>query len=151
MRRLLAVLVLLSAVVVGGSPAPARADSGTTGFHWHDLTAHDGVVLKSNVIAPATAGRHPGIVFVASWGLNDFQYLVQAKQLAEHGYVVLSYTTRGFWFSGGKIDVGGPEDVADAASSGCRTAPASASSPARTTSASARSARCPAGPTWPRR
>jgi predicted acyl esterase len=113
MRRALAVLVLLLATVVG-APSPARADTGTTGFHWHDLTARDGVVLKSNVIAPATAGRHPGIVLVASWALNDFQYLVQAKQLAEHGYVVLSYTTRGFWFSGGKIEVGGPDDVADA-------------------------------------
>jgi predicted acyl esterase len=113
MRRALAVLVLLVATVAG-APSPARADSDTTGFHWHDLTARDGAVLKSNVIAPAAPGRHPGIVFVASWGLNDFQYLAQANQLAEHGYVVLSYTTRGFWFSGGKIEVGGPEDVADA-------------------------------------
>ncbi len=113
MRRAVGVLVLLLVAVVGVA-SPARADSGTTGFHWHDLTARDGAVLKSNVIAPAAPGRHPGIVFVASWALNDFQYLAQARQLAAHGYVVLSYTTRGFWFSGGKIEVGGPDDVADA-------------------------------------
>ncbi len=119
MRRALTVVFVLLATLVTvlaavGVPTPARAQPGTTGFHWHDLTARDGVILKSNVIAPVAAGRHPGIVFVASWGLNDFQYLAQAERLAEHGYVVLSYTTRGFWFSGGKIDVGGPDDVADA-------------------------------------
>jgi predicted acyl esterase len=53
-------------------------------------------------------------VFVASWALNDLQYLAQEKQFAEAGYVVLAYTTRGFWFSGGTIDVAGPEDVSDA-------------------------------------
>jgi putative CocE/NonD family hydrolase len=116
MRRVLVVLALLCASVFVGAPQPASARSTTTGFHWNDITSRDGVVLKSNVIAPTSPGRHAGIVFVASWGLNDFQYLAQAKQLAEHGYVVLSYTARGFWFSGGAIDVGGPRDVADASS-----------------------------------
>jgi predicted acyl esterase len=96
--------------------ACAAAGAPTTGFEWHDITAHDGVTLKSNVIAPATPGRHPGIVFVASWGLNDYQYLVPARKLAQAGYVVLAYCTRGFWSSGGAIDVAGPNDVADASS-----------------------------------
>jgi predicted acyl esterase len=96
--------------------ARVRSSAATTGFHWNDLTARDGVVLKSNVIAPAdgSPGGHPGVVLVASWGLNDLQYLVQAERLAEHGYVVLSYTARGFWFSGGTIGVAGPDDVTDA-------------------------------------
>jgi predicted acyl esterase len=114
-RTLTVVFALVTALAAVGVPSPAGAHPDTTGFHWQDLTARDGVVLKSNVIAPTAAGRHPGIVFVASWGLNDVQYVAQAQRLAAHGYIVLSYTTRGFWFSGGKIEVGGPDDVADAA------------------------------------
>jgi predicted acyl esterase len=115
MRRLVLVLSLLLTSLTVVPQAPAAAAS-TTGFHWNDITAADGVVLKSNVIEPAAPGTHPGVVLVASWALNDLQYLAQAKQFAQAGYVVLSYTTRGFWASGGTIDVGGPKDVADASS-----------------------------------
>ncbi|WP_433303468.1 S15 peptidase family protein [Actinoplanes sp. CA-030573] len=96
------------------APASVRAAERTTGFHWNDITAADGVTLKANVIEPAAPGTHPGIVLAASWALNDLEYLAQAKRFAEAGYVVLSYTARGFWFSGGTIDVAGPADVADA-------------------------------------
>jgi predicted acyl esterase len=125
MRRLACVLVPLLACLFAVAPVPAHAGAAamptgtaapTTGFRWNDITARDGVVLRSNVIAPTTPGRHPGIVLVASWALNDLQYLVQAKALAERGYVVLSYTARGFWLSGGEIEVAGPEDIADASS-----------------------------------
>jgi len=114
MRRPAVVLSVLLVAVLLGVPSPARAETSTTGFRWNDLTAADGAVLKSNVIAPRTPGRHPAVVLVASWGLNDVQYLAQAEALAERGYVVLSYTARGFWLSGGEIDVAGPKDVADA-------------------------------------
>ncbi|MEU4220282.1 CocE/NonD family hydrolase [Actinoplanes sp. NPDC026623] len=117
MRRLVLVLSLLLTSLTVAAPASAAAGAAsTTGFHRNDVTAADGVVLKSNVIEPTGPGPHPGVVFVASWALNDFQYLAQAKRFAEAGYVVLSYTTRGFWASGGTIDVGGPKDVADASS-----------------------------------
>src|SRR4051794_21609903 len=90
---------------VTAAPAAGRAASTavvtvnaasvpTTGFKAVDISARDGVILKANVISPTTQGRHPAIVFVNSWGLNDAEYLVQAKAFAEHGYVVLSYTTR---------------------------------------------------------
>src|SRR5215468_3913086 len=78
MRRISAMLsflfVAVATVVVAPAPAHARSatkDVRTTGFHWNDITARDGVVLKSNVIAPVAGGSHPGIVFVASWGFND--------------------------------------------------------------------------------
>ncbi|GGQ75194.1 alpha/beta fold hydrolase [Couchioplanes azureus] len=114
MRRLVAAMAVLLIVLTAGPFTRAEAAASTTGFHWNDITATDGVTLKSNVIAPAAPGRHPGVIFVASWGLNDFQYLAQARKLAESGYVVLSYTARGFWFSGGEIEVAGPPDIADA-------------------------------------
>ncbi|MFC4066246.1 alpha/beta fold hydrolase [Actinoplanes subglobosus] len=94
---------------------PAEAGA-LAGFRFNDITAADGVTLKSNVIEPATPGRHPAIVLVASWALNDLQYLAQARKFADSGYVVLSYTARGFWLSGGTIDVAGPRDIADASS-----------------------------------
>ena len=117
---------VLTALVLTGwaaSPSPASADPGsrstvtastsTTGLRPVDITARDGVVLKANVIAPTAAGRHPAIVFVSSWGLNDLEYLAQATAFAQRGYVVLSYTPRGFWASGGEIDTAGPADIAD--------------------------------------
>jgi dienelactone hydrolase len=109
-----AVPILLFGLVAAASPATA-AVAPTTGFRFVDIVAADGVVLKANVVEPTSAGRHPAIVFVNSWGLNDLEYLAQADALAQGGYTVLSYTTRGFWTSGGKIDTAGPLDVADSA------------------------------------
>jgi putative CocE/NonD family hydrolase len=102
-----------SAGAVTRSVAAAAADVPITGFRFVDITARDGVVLKANLVAPTTPGHHPAIVFVNSWGLNDLQYLAQASAFARRGYVVLSYTTRGFWGSGGEIDIAGPKDMAD--------------------------------------
>ncbi|MDR6322381.1 hypothetical protein J3R03_006577 [Actinoplanes couchii] len=90
--------------------SPAQAASG---FRAVDITGADGVVLKATVIAPSTAGRHPAVVLPSSWGLNDLEYLAQAKKLAGRGYVVVSYTPRGWWLSGGEIDTAGPKDMAD--------------------------------------
>lgn len=94
------------------SAASAVAAVSTTGFRFVDI-AGAGVTLKANVIAPSAAGRYPAIVFPASWGLNDIEYIAQAKTLAGRGYVVVSYTPRGWWSSGGEIDTAGPKDMAD--------------------------------------
>ncbi|GAA2388298.1 CocE/NonD family hydrolase [Dactylosporangium salmoneum] len=107
-RSLLFLLTLVLAVAV--FPAPARA--ATTGVRFVDIPGA-GVTLKGNVIAPADTGRHPAIVFPSSWGLNDLEYLAQANALAGRGYVVVSYTPRGWWASGGEIDTAGPQDMAD--------------------------------------
>ncbi|MGW3727379.1 alpha/beta fold hydrolase, partial [Streptomyces sp. NPDC000851] len=47
-------------------------------------------------------------------GLPQVEYLAQAQKLADAGYVVVSYNVRGFWQSGGHIEVAGPPDIADA-------------------------------------
>ncbi|GAA3340686.1 CocE/NonD family hydrolase [Amorphoplanes nipponensis] len=95
---------------------PARATAAdalaTTGPRFADI-ATGGPVLKANVVAPAGAGRYPAVVLPSSWGLNDLEYLAQAKLLAARGYVVVSYTPRGWWLSGGEIDTAGPADMAD--------------------------------------
>jgi X-Pro dipeptidyl-peptidase-like protein len=102
--------VLAAAVLIGAAPGPAAAAATTTTFV--DIPG-DGVTLKGSVVAPAATGSHPAVVFPSSWGLNDLEYLAQARSMAADGYVVVSYTPRGWWASGGEIDTAGPEDMAD--------------------------------------
>jgi predicted acyl esterase len=71
------------------------------------------VVLKGNVFTPDAPGRLPAIVFITSWALPNIEYLAQAQKLADAGYVVVSYTPRGFYTSGGGIDTAGPRDIGD--------------------------------------
>jgi predicted acyl esterase len=110
--------------------APAAADEGleraaaqpaaVPSFRPADIPMKDGVVLKANVFSPSpdtpgadVHGRYPVIVQPAGWGQNDREYVLRGKNLAAAGYVVVTYTVRGFWFSGGEVDVAGPKDVAD--------------------------------------
>lgn len=74
----------------------------------------DGVNLEANVFIP-TSGQssYPAIIFVNSWGLNEYEYLTAAGRLAEQGYIVLSYSSRGWGKSGGLINTAGPKDMAD--------------------------------------
>lgn len=117
LSRLLVATALIAPAIAAPSsaaaaPAPVLASS-TTNTRFVSLTAHDGVDLDAVVIEPVTPGPHPAVVFISSWGLNDLEYLVPATALAERGYVTISYTTRGFWGSGGGIDTAGPLDIAD--------------------------------------
>src|SRR3954466_12766949 len=98
--RALMAAVLMAALVVLIPASPSAAASTTTPLTFFNLPAADGVALKANLITPTTAGPHPAIVFISSWALNDAEYLAQATSLAAAGYVVLSYTSRGFWGSG---------------------------------------------------
>lgn len=112
LRRLTALIAAVT-LATATAPAPAQAAAGTTGFRAVEITGDGGVTLKANVIAPAASGRHPAVILPSSWGLNDLEYLAQARILAERGYVVVSYTPRGWWLSGGEIDTAGPKDMAD--------------------------------------
>ncbi|MFJ8111907.1 alpha/beta fold hydrolase [Streptomyces sp. NPDC096132] len=106
---------LIAGGVLGLAPAARAAGNGV---RFVDIAGDGGTVLKANVVTPAGADgtrRYPLIVLPTSWGFPQVQYLAQAQQLADDGYVVLSYNVRGFWQSGGEIDVAGPHDVADAA------------------------------------
>ncbi|MEU6082757.1 alpha/beta fold hydrolase [Streptomyces sp. NPDC047108] len=102
--------------------APALADSASAadaaGVRFVDIRGEGGTVLKANVVMPSDAGaanrRHPVVVLPTSWSVPQVEYLAQAKKLADSGYIVLSYNVRGFWQSGGDIEVAGPKDVADA-------------------------------------
>jgi predicted alpha/beta hydrolase len=118
MRRLVSMLVpaiALLAALVGPVP-PARAPAAAEVViepRPVDITMRDGVTLEGTVLEPADAGPHPAVVLVSPWGTPDTIYLAQSAVLARRGYVVLSYTTRGFGASGGTVSLAGPTDLAD--------------------------------------
>ncbi|MER5307263.1 CocE/NonD family hydrolase [Streptomyces sp. NPDC002773] len=111
---------LVAGTALGLAPAVQAGETGTsadTGIRFVDIAGEGGTVLKANVITPAGSGgaaRHPLIVLPTSWAMPQIEYLAQAKKLADSGYVVVSYNSRGFWQSGGEIETAGPKDVADA-------------------------------------
>ncbi|MFI2614897.1 CocE/NonD family hydrolase [Streptomyces sp. NPDC018584] len=99
--------------------APAAGPSGAsaTGVRFVDIPGEGGTVLKANVFAPKDAepgARYPSIVLPTSWAMPQIEYVAQAQKLANDGYVVVSYNSRGFWQSGGEIETAGPKDIADA-------------------------------------
>lgn len=74
----------------------------------------DGTRIVADVHVPAAAGPHPLIVMPGAWWAMPQDTLLDDKeQLAEAGYVVVSYDPRGLRRSGGAIDMAGPLDVAD--------------------------------------
>ncbi|MEU3689878.1 CocE/NonD family hydrolase [Streptomyces narbonensis] len=117
MRTSLALAVsaaLVAGTALGLAPAVQAAD---TGIRFVDIAGEGGTVLKANVVTPAGAGpsaRLPLIVLPTSWAMPQIEYLAQAQKLADSGYIVVSYNSRGFWQSGGEIETAGPKDIADA-------------------------------------
>ncbi|MEV0260218.1 CocE/NonD family hydrolase [Streptomyces sp. NPDC050617] len=104
-------------VTTTAQSAPA-AGSAAARLKFHDIPGSGGITLKGNVFTPGGASadasrRYPLIVLPTSWGMPQIEYIAQAQKLADAGYVVVSYTSRGFWLSGGKIETAGPPDVAD--------------------------------------
>ncbi|MQY09578.1 hypothetical protein ACRB68_77040 [Actinomadura sp. RB68] len=99
----------------GGTVAAAPPASAAPAYDYREIaiSSTGGVKLDGNVFVPRGKGPHPAIVFISSWTLEDHEYIAQAAKFAEKGYIVLSYTARGFFNSGGGIDVAGPDDWAD--------------------------------------
>jgi predicted acyl esterase len=107
---------LVAGTALGLAPAALAADTAGS-LRFVDIAGDGGTVLKANVVTPAGAdstARHPLIVLPTSWAVPQVEYLAQAQKLADSGYVVVSYNSRGFWQSGGEIETAGPRDIADA-------------------------------------
>ena len=112
-RSLVLVLVLLSTLL--GAPVAATAAPGHQ-ISYRSIPGVGGTVLKALVVEPTGLGNGPFplLVMPSSWAVPNIEYVGAAAKLAkESGYVVVSYTSRGFWDSGGTIDVAGPETVGD--------------------------------------
>lgn len=124
-RRTAATAVAAGLIATAGpaaAPAAQAAPAARTTspqVQFVDIAGDGGTVLKANVVSPAGASadgteRYPVVVLPTSWSMPQVEYLAQAKKLADSGYVVVSYNSRGFWQSGGEIEAGGPEDIRDA-------------------------------------
>ncbi|GAA2471053.1 CocE/NonD family hydrolase [Streptomyces longisporus] len=115
--RTTAVGAVSATLIAGSALGLAPAAQATDAVRFVDITGDGGTVLKANVLMPAGADgthRYPLLVLPTSWGLPQVEYLAQAQKLADSGYIVVSYNVRGFWQSGGEIEVAGPPDIADA-------------------------------------
>ncbi len=104
---------LLACLLVSAFAQPAWA-GGFTGSYQR-IPGWDGAGMGAFVMVPKDQGPGPFplLVMPASWGLPNLEYVGRGSQLASQGYVVVSYTSRGFWDSAGVIDVAGPDTVED--------------------------------------
>jgi hypothetical protein len=108
-----AATVLVIAAALSAPVVPATAQPGPGPPRPVSIPARDGVVLTGNLLVPSARAPVPGVVLIAPWGTPDAVYLAQSTLLAQRGYIVLSYTNRGFGGSGGTVSLAGPAEVAD--------------------------------------
>jgi predicted acyl esterase len=114
-------LTLLTTVAAAGAllaPASSAAQFGAD-IVYQSIPGSGGTPMRGFVVTPTGRGDGPFplLVMPASWGAPGAEYVGAARKLAaESGDVVISYTARGFWDSGGEIDVAGPDTVADVSS-----------------------------------
>ena len=121
--RLMALVVSL-AVVVGYASAPAAlaaTDAPGSGATEQTVTLPvraepDGsaVTLDATVFVPGSPGPHPAVLLAHGFGGSKADLVDRARDLAGRGYVVLTYSARGFGASGGRIHLDDPDyEVAD--------------------------------------
>jgi len=73
------------------------------------------VRLDATLFRPNGAGRHPAVVLAHGFGGSKDGETADALSLARDGYVVLTYSARGFGRSGGEIGLDSPDyEVQDA-------------------------------------
>ncbi|RNL87366.1 CocE/NonD family hydrolase [Halostreptopolyspora alba] len=104
----------LSALALATALAPpAHASSSSLTFE--TIPGSGDVELSAISVTPETDGPHPLLVLPAAWSTHASWFTGAASKLAyESGYQVVAYTPRGFYDSGGEVEVAGPEDTADA-------------------------------------
>lgn len=74
----------------------------------------DGTKLSANVHMPIDqTNKKPLIIFANSWNLDEYEYYFPAKKLAKKGYIVLSYSARGWGKSEGLVAVASQNDLDD--------------------------------------
>lgn len=115
MRRLAAALaVALTLIAIGPR---ADASQTATGFStsYERIPGAGGIEIGAVVLTPTGQGDGPFplVVMPSSWGVPNVEYVGQGAKLATAGFQVISYSSRGFWDTGGGIDIAGPPTVAD--------------------------------------
>jgi putative CocE/NonD family hydrolase len=92
---------------------PTTTPTSTAAANQVRIKTRDGTVLTAITGVPSGGGAHPLVVIPAAWGFQDTSMQSQVDLLVKRGYAVVAYTTRGFYDSGGTVDVAGPLDVSD--------------------------------------
>ncbi|NVK88358.1 MAG: CocE/NonD family hydrolase [Gammaproteobacteria bacterium] len=116
---LLLVTFLVSATSVAAKICLQLPDYSNAEFSFIDdvkVTSFDNAQIAANLFIPkqtAPASGFPTIIFVNSWVLDEHQYMLQAKQFAAKGYLVFSYSARGWGCSDGQVNVAGDNDISD--------------------------------------
>lgn len=82
---------------------------------YESIASFDGTRLGALVLVPEGqgAGPFPLVVMPSSWAVPNLEYVGRASVMASAGYIVVSYSSRGFWDSAGKIDIAGAPTVED--------------------------------------
>lgn len=78
-----------------------------------DIPGADGTAIPATVLQPKSKGPHPLVVLPASWTCEHTEYVPAVRKWADEGFVVISYTSRGFGGQKGEIDISGPLTVDD--------------------------------------
>ena len=120
LRALVSLLSVASAVIAFNQTEflekhSTKPNELSDDFQLINITSWDGITLEGLFYdpVPVKESGNPLIIFISSWGLNRFEYVVPANTFMEKGYTVISYTARGFWGSGGEINLAGKKDLED--------------------------------------
>ncbi|HET7332078.1 CocE/NonD family hydrolase [Dyella sp.] len=120
MRHAAILLSLLLALCGLIAPASAQTSSSSVVY----IPTADGYQLQAYVAVPTSGnGPFPLVVMPSSWAFDYTEYRGIANNMANNGYVVVSYSSRGFGCKAllpgaastcGYVDVAGPLTVGDA-------------------------------------
>ncbi len=72
------------------------------------LEGSGGIDISANMwepIAKEEGQRFPAIIMLNSWSVTDQMYLIQAHKFALKGYIILTYSARGWGLSDGEIEM----------------------------------------------
>ena len=126
MLRRLPLLIVVGAALLVGLPAAANVADGDPATEVAKVRVGaepDGskVSLDTTLFLPhadagaGSGGRHPAVLLTHGFGGSKAEVVGQATDLARHGYVVLTYSARGFGGSGGRIHIADPDfEIKDA-------------------------------------
>jgi len=114
-RRLAAALAVALTLIAIGPRADASQTAAGFSTSYERIPGAGGIEIGAVVLTPTGQGDGPFplVVMPSSWGVPNVEYVGQGAKLATAGFQVISYSSRGFWDTGGGIDIAGPPTVAD--------------------------------------
>ena len=105
-------LLLVLAVLRVGESRYKRTRVGD-----HRIKTAPNVTLQAYSVAPIATGpkQFPLLLFINSWATDaSTEYTAVTNAWAEQGYIIVTYAARGWYLSGGEVDVAGPDNCQDA-------------------------------------